>query len=99
MTPQEAAALDQYLTTPPEEFYGEYGDKIDDTANWNIDDFGNIVYESDWVFIMYFRYKDGVRKRVGNQESFMTALDEYDPSNLIPEKLEIISGKEWLNKR
>jgi len=99
MTPQEAAALDQYLTTPPEEFYAEYGDDIDDTSNWNIDDFGNIVYERDWVFIMYFKHLDGVRKFVGSQEGFMTALDEYDPSNLISEKLEIISGKEWLNKR
>ncbi|MGK0551080.1 hypothetical protein ACSFB8_04325 [Enterococcus faecalis] len=99
MTPQEAAALDKYLTTPPEDFYDEYGEEIDDTMNWNIDDFGNVVYESDWVFSMYFRHKDGVRKRVGNQDSFMTALDEYDPSNLVSEKLEIISGKEWLNKR
>lgn len=99
MTPKEAAALDHYLNTPPEEFYLEHGDEIDETSNWNIDDFGNVVYESDWVFIMYFKYQDVEKKMVGSQEGFMTALDEYDPSNLIAEKLEIISGKEWLNNR
>lgn len=98
MTPQEAAALDKYLTTPPEKIYQEYGDEIDDTTNWDIDDFGNTVYECDWVFIMYFKHEGKERKLVGNQEGFMTALDEYEPENLIAEKLEIISGKEWLNK-
>ncbi|MTD37682.1 hypothetical protein GIX45_03325 [Erwinia sp. CPCC 100877] len=82
-----------------EQFYEEHDDEIDDTDNWNVDDFGYIVHESDWVFIMYFRHLDVERKIVGCQEGFMTALDEYDPANLITDKLEIISGKEWLNRK
>lgn len=95
MTPQEQAALDTYLTTPPEEFYAE---TYDDTENWNMDDFGNRIYEYDWVFVMYFNINNEIKKFVGSQEGFMTALDEYGNENIITEKLEIISGKEWLNR-
>lgn len=105
MTPKEAEAHDYYYTTPSEEFYKEVDDvdEVDETENWNKDDFGNVVYESDWVFVMWFwYYEDGKLtqiKKTGTLDGLGSALDEYGDVDFIREKLEIISGKEWLNKQ
>lgn len=74
--------------------------KDDDTPeNYNVDDFGNHIYDNDWVFIGYVQLGDIKRKFVASQEGFLTALDEYDPDNFLLNELEIISGKEWLGAR
>lgn len=102
MTPKEAAAHDYYYTTPPEEFYKEV-DEVDETENWNKDSFGNIVSENDWIFVMRFwHYEDGVTKQIevtGTLDGLGYALDEFGEVDFIREKLEIISGKEWLSKQ
>ncbi|MEG0349545.1 hypothetical protein [Enterococcus sp.] len=74
--------------------------KDDDTPeNYNVDDFGNHIYDNDWVFIGYVQLGDIKRKFVASQEGFLTALDEYEPDNFLLNELEIISGKEWLGAR
>ncbi|MFD1901735.1 hypothetical protein [Enterococcus termitis] len=107
MTPKEAAALNHYLTTPPEEFYKEI-DEVDETENWNKDDKGTIVSESDWVFVAYFKkfaVESGklsavvTEEFVVEQNGFLDLLEEKGADRLLKEKLEIISGKEWLSNR
>ena len=107
MTPNEAAALDHYLTTPLDEFYKEI-DEVDETENWNIDDFKNIVSENDWVFIVYFKKyavetgkwsSEVYEKYVVKQNGFLDLLQDKGADRLVKEKIEIISGKEWLNNR
>lgn len=71
----------------------------DTPENYNVDDFGNHIYDNDWVFIGYVKLGDVKRKFVASQEGFSTALDEYDPDNFLLNELEIISGKEWLGAR
>ncbi|AIM25774.1 hypothetical protein MEPL4_4c00580 [Melissococcus plutonius] len=92
MDPKEIEVLDRYLTKSPESICPVENEPLE----WNHDDFGNTIFENDWVFIAYFNYKDAEKKFVVSQEGFLSALDEYNPANLIVGKLEIISGKEWL---
>lgn len=73
---------------------------FDDTPeNYNVDDFGNHIYDNDWVFIGYVKLGNVKRKFVASQDGFLTALDEYDPDNFLLNELEIISGKKWLGAR
>ncbi|MGX7202354.1 hypothetical protein BCR22_07195 [Enterococcus plantarum] len=110
MTPKEAEALDHYLTTPPEEFYKEVNDvdEVDETENWNKDDFGYIVSENDWVFVAYFKkyavetdklFAEVYEKYVVGQNGFLDLLEDKGSDRLAKEKLEIISGKEWLKNK
>ncbi|BAK21869.1 hypothetical protein [Melissococcus plutonius] len=92
MNEKEIEDLDRYLTTPPESTYPAESE----SPEWSCDDFGNIVFENDWIFIAYFKHKKTLKKFVTSQDGFMTVLDEYGPTNLITDKLEVISGKEWL---
>ena len=74
--------------------------KDDDTPeNYNVDDFGNHIYDNDWIFIGYVKLGNVKRKCVASQDGFLAALDEYEPDNLLLNELEIISGKEWLGAR
>lgn len=74
-------------------------DESEAPDNYNVDDFGNHIYDNDWVFIGYVKLGNVKRKFVASQEGFLTALDEYDPDNFLLNELEIISGKEWLGAR
>ncbi|PZL71048.1 hypothetical protein CI088_14325 [Enterococcus plantarum] len=110
MTPKEAEAHDYYYTSPSEEFYKEVDDvdEVDETENWNKDDFGYIVSENDWVFIAYFKKyavetdkwsTEVYEKYVLGQNGFLDLLKDKGADRLVKEKLEIISGKEWLEKQ
>ncbi|MCV2505674.1 hypothetical protein QQG09_08825 [Melissococcus plutonius] len=92
MDAKTLAVLDRYLTILPD----NQNDIADGELDWALDDYEHVVCENDWIFIAYFNYKDTKRKIIAAQEGFLSALDEYDPANLITDKLEIISGKEWL---
>ena len=73
---------------------------VDDTpADYNVDDFGNHVYDSDWIFIGYANINGVRRKFVATQDGFGKVLDEYQPENIILGELDIISGKEWFGAR
>lgn len=69
--------------------------------NYNVDDFGNHIYDCDWVFIGYAKIENGSIKRkfVASQDGFLAVLDEYQPENISLDELDIISGKEWLGAR
>ena len=67
--------------------------------NYNVDDFGNHIYDCDWVFIGYAKVGDKKPKFVASQEGFLAVLDEYRPENILLNELDIISGKEWLGAR
>ena len=77
----------------------ELAGELDETENWNIDDFGNTVYDSDWVFTASFDLTSRTETVVATQDGFLTALDEFHPDTLIKNKLEIISGRQWLAAR
>ncbi len=107
MTPKEAEAHDYYYKTPPEEFYKEV-DEVDETENWNKDDNGTIVHDSDWIFIAYFKKfsvesgkfsAEVTEKYVLEQNGFLDLLQDKGADRLVKEKLEIISGKEWLKNK
>ena len=67
--------------------------------NYNQDDFGNHIYDSDWVFIGYVKLGNIKQKFVASQDGFLTAMDEYHPGNFLLDELEIITGKEWRSTR
>ena len=91
---------DDLMSDPEYLQYRANLNKIDTTPeNYNVDDVGNRIYDSDWVFVGYVKLGDVKRKFVASQDGFLTALDEYNPDNFLLNELEIISGKEWLGAR
>ena len=107
MTPQDADVLDHYLTTPPEKFYKEV-DEVDETENWNKDDKGTVVSDNDWIFVAYFKKyvvetdkwsTEVYEKYVVEQNGFLNLIEDKGADRLVKEKLEIISGKEWLKNK
>ena len=91
---------DDLMSDPEYLQYHTNLNEIDTTPeNYNVDDFGNHIYDSDWVFVGYVKLGDVKRKFVASQDGFLTALDEYGPDNFLLNELEIISGKEWLGAR
>lgn len=73
---------------------------FDDTPeNYNVDDFGNHIYDSDWVFIGYVKNGNIKEKFVANYDNFLKVIDEFQPENILLDELDIISGKEWLGAR
>jgi len=91
---------DDLMSDPEYLQYRTNLNEIDTTPeNYNVDDFGNHIYDSDWVFVGYVKLGDVKRKFVASQDGFLTALDEYNPDNFLLNELEIISGKEWLGAR
>lgn len=91
---------DDLMSDPEYHQYRTNLNEVDTTPeNYNVDDFGNHIYDSDWVFVGYVKLGDVKRKFVASQDGFLTALDEYDPENFLLNELEIISGKEWLGAR
>ena len=92
---------DKAISGPDNHLFINLNSQSDDDTpeNYNVDDFGNHIYDSDWIFIGYVKLGNVKRKFVASQEGFLTALDEYEPDNLLLNELEIISGKEWLGAR
>lgn len=91
---------DDLMSDPEYHQYRTNLNEVDTTPeNYNQDDFGNHIYDSDWVFIGYVKLGNVKRKFVASQDGFLTALDEYQPDNFLLNELEIISGKEWLGAR
>ncbi len=96
MNPNEIEDLDRYLTKPTE--YSSTTEIEEESIDWNKDDFGEIVDENDWLLIAYFKLDEVETKFIVKYDGFLDLLDKYGPDNLITEKLNFISGKEWLTE-
>ncbi|MCV2520613.1 hypothetical protein [Melissococcus plutonius] len=94
MNPKEVEDLDRYLTEPTEYSSGVEIEK--ESTDWNKDYFGETIDENDWLLIAYFKLEEIETKFAVKYDGFLNLLDKYGPDDLITEKLNFISGKEWL---
>lgn len=84
----------------PNVYSDEYQEVEDQSAYWNEDDDGTIIYESDFLFIGYRINKHNIRtKFVLHYENFLNMIDEFGAESVIMSELKIVSGKDWLKKR
>lgn len=91
---------DDLMSDPSYHQYRTNLNEIDTTPeNYNQDDFGQRIYDEDWILIGYVNYRDVKRKFIVTTDSIHALIEEYGPDSIITNELEIISGEEWLKFR
>ena len=92
---------DKAISDPDNHLFININSQSDDDTpeNYNVDDFGKHIYDSDWIFIGYAKNGNIKEKFVANYDNFLKVIDEFQPENILLDELDIISGKEWLGAR
>ena len=70
--------------------------KPEPPQNWNRDDYGDMVFEDEYVFQLFFKNRPSM---IVGEVNFIQALNDYDAENWRKEYTVIMSGEEYLNKK
>ena len=70
--------------------------KPEPPQNWNRDDYGDMIFEDEYVFQLFFKNRPSM---IVNEGNFIQALYDNDPDEWVKEYTVIMSGEEYLNQK